>query len=102
MRVWLGIIVLGGAILVSIWLRIRYYRHNFELNEHTVRQSPLSMALQELVGTAGGVYLSIIMLISFLKIDLPQTLELFEVSFDPLALFAILSAVVQPLWKRFV
>lgn len=102
MRVWLGVVVLGAAILVSVWLRMRQYRHSFELNEQSLRQSPLSMALQELVGTAGGVYLSIVMLVSFLKIDLPQTLEVLEISFDPLALFAILSAIVQPLWKRFI
>ena len=58
------------------------------------------MAVQEIVATAGGVYLSLIMLISFLKIDLPPTVSYEGIKVDPTALISIALAIVQPLFLR--
>ncbi len=82
----------------SLWLRVRQYRDDIFGVE--TRASPLSMAVQELVATAGGVYLAIIALTSFLKMDMPDRVSLMQVSVDPLALTAIGLALVQPLVGR--
>lgn len=62
--------------------------------------SPLSQAIQELVSAAGGIYLSMIALISFLKIEIPEKVTFQQVSFDPLAFIAIGIAVLQPIVLR--
>ena len=78
------------------------------------KPSQLSNAVQGLVATAGGVYLSLIMVVSFLKINLPQVIDIgifagffglargspTEISFDPLALVAISLAIIEPIAAR--
>lgn len=83
---------------ISLWLRIDRYRNSLE--ELTTKASPLSLAVQELVATAGGLYLSIVMLISFLKIDLPTKVTLFTIALDPLALLSMGLAIIQPFFFR--
>lgn len=94
---WMLVLVISGLIYCSIWLRVWNLR-SFDAGQ--VKQSTLSIAIQELVGTAGGVYLSILALTSFLKLELPEQLILYNISFDPLALFAVSYAIVQPLGRR--
>ncbi len=89
-------LLIGG----SIYLRVRHFRNSLEGFE--TRSSPLAMAVQEIVATAGGVYLSLVMLISFLKIDLPPTVSLQGIAVDPTALISIALAIVQPLFLRFL
>jgi len=48
------------------------------------------------VGVAGGIYLSLVMLTSFLKITLPQSILLLGVEVDPLATISLLLAILQP------
>ncbi|MGB9660498.1 MAG: hypothetical protein ACPL5F_00580 [Moorellaceae bacterium] len=59
--------------------------------------SPASRALAELVGIAGGIYLSLVLLVSFLKLAVPETISLAGWHMDPLALIATLAALLQPL-----
>ncbi|MGI6552964.1 MAG: hypothetical protein ACOX37_08085 [Bacillota bacterium] len=56
-----------------------------------------SEALAQLVGVAGGIYLSLIMLVSFLDLDLPEKVTIAGISMQPLALAALLLAILQPL-----
>ena len=98
MNVWLVLILIGGAIVLSVWLRTHHIRT--ELQSPATSTSPLSQAIQELVSTAGGIYLSMVALISFLKIDIPERIEFLNVAFDPLAFTAIAIAVVQPIFIR--
>jgi hypothetical protein len=90
--------VLLVLLACSLWLRVRQYRDDIFGVE--TRASPLSLAVQELVATAGGVYLAIIALTSFLKMDMPDKVSLMQVSVDPLALTAIGLALLQPLVSR--
>ena len=93
--VWWLLAVLAFLMGTSLWLRVQYYRNH--LNGAETRASPLSLAIQELIATAGGIYLAIIGLTSFLKLDVPEKVLLFHVSMDPLALSAIGAAIIQPL-----
>ena len=83
---------------LSLWLRVRHHRDSVAGIE--TRSSPVAVAVQELVATAGGVYLAIVALTSFLKLEMPDRVSLMAVSVDPLAVTAILLAVVQPVFTR--
>lgn len=93
MYLWLSLLLLGFLITWSIWIRVCSLR---AIDSSKVKNSPFSSAVQELVATAGGVYLSIVALVSFLKLDIPEKVAVIGVSFDPLAFIAIGVAVLQP------
>lgn len=97
MHFWALIILLAILIGWSIWLRMCCLR---AVDSTKIQQTVFSIAVQELVATAGGVYVSIIALVSFLKLDIPEKLAVAGVSFDPMALLAIGIAVTQPLWRQ--
>jgi hypothetical protein len=58
--------------------------------------SPFSKALTELLGTAGGIYLSLLLLVQFLSVEIPALVNIFGLKIDPIALAAILIASLQP------
>jgi hypothetical protein len=60
-------------------------------------ESPASFAIAELVAVAGGIYLALILLTSFLKISMPERLVFFDYSVDYLAAIAIILALLQPI-----
>jgi len=76
--------------------RIKHFRETVDTTKITA--SPLSLAMQELVALAGSIYLSLIMLVSFLKLNIPETIIFFEFSIDPLALLSLSLAIIQPLF----
>ncbi|HWR07991.1 hypothetical protein [Sporomusa sp.] len=97
MYTWATLIVIILAIMWSIWLRVCRCRTTLDNSPQVEpRPSPFSTAVQELVATAGGVYLSLVMIVSFLKLELPERITLSILSFDPLAMTAIGVAVIQP------
>lgn len=89
------IVFLMMLLIISLALRMKRGHQGVASNE--VRATPFSLAVQELVSTAGGVYLSLIMLTSFLKIDIPEIIYFASVGFDPLAGIAMGIALIQPL-----
>ena len=62
----------------------------------------MSLAIQDLIGTAGGIYLAITLLISFLKIVIPDKIIIFAIEVEPIALISILLAVFQPVIERII
>lgn len=97
----LGLVLLLLILVgLSLWLRIIHYRTAVENIE--TRSSPLSAAVQELVATAGGIYLAVIALTSFLKLEMPEKVDFLQVSLDPLALGSISIAIIQPLITRVI
>jgi hypothetical protein len=95
------IIFLIIAMFLSVMQRVRDKKRaeNHDLPEH-VKKSPVSEALQELISTAGGIYLSLVLLISFLQIDLAEEWLILDVGMDPLAFISIIISVIQPLFSR--
>lgn len=96
-KVILGVVIIGlifGAVRSKA--KVRKYR-NDKIMEGAVA-SPASVALGEMVAVAGGIYLSLSLLASFLKITTPDKVALFNLAMDPLALFAITIAVFQPIF----
>lgn len=95
------IVLLLLAITLSLVQRVfeKKRSEKQELPEH-VKKSPFSEALQELIATAGGIYLSLVLLVSFLQIDLAEEWFVFDVGMDPLAFISLLISVVQPFFVK--
>lgn len=94
-----GLLVIFLVLIgLSLWLRVRHYRDSVAGIE--TKPSPVALAVQELIATAGGVYLAIVALTSFLKLDMPDKVSLLAVAVDPLAVTAIVLAIVQPVFTR--
>ena len=80
---------------------MRSYKYRKKVEVEPV-SSPLSLAIQDLIGTAGGIYLAITLLISFLKIVIPDKIIIFAIEVEPIALISILLAVFQPVIERII
>ena len=96
----LGVMFLVVGVVISV--RERKYLMMWRSQQPTSNQ--LATALSQLVGTAGGIYLSLELLFSFLKI--PENWwsdSIFLV--EPLAVISLLLAILQPfvmrVWLRF-
>lgn len=87
-----------GGLLVSVLERMKYYRQINANNE--IKISPISLALQELIAVSGGIYLSLVMLISFLKLDVPEKILIFSFYIDPIAFLSITLSIVQPFFIK--
>uniref|UniRef100_A0A7C2IDZ8 Uncharacterized protein n=1 Tax=Ammonifex degensii TaxID=42838 RepID=A0A7C2IDZ8_9THEO len=66
----------------------------------TARSSPLTSAIAYLVGVAGGLYLSLSLIIDFLGVKVPVRVTLWGLEIDPLAAVAIVMATLQPFLLR--
>jgi hypothetical protein len=55
-----------------------------------------------MVATAGGLYISLITLVSFLKLEIPSQVSFFNINVDPLAVIAMLITIVQPVVINFI
>lgn len=95
----LGVTILIIGIVLSV--RERKYRMMWRSSQPT--SSQLANVISQLVGTAGGIYLSLELLFSFLKI--PEYLwNRSDFFIEPLAAFSLLLAILQPfglnVWTR--
>jgi len=90
----LGVMLLVIGVVISV--RERKYRMMWRSQ---AASNQLATALSQLVGTAGGIYLSLELLFSFLKI--PE--DWWSNSFffvEPLAVISLLLAILQPFVLR--
>ncbi|SMB94505.1 hypothetical protein SAMN00017405_0222 [Desulfonispora thiosulfatigenes DSM 11270] len=84
-------------ILLFIALKVKTRLNMKRKNLPEPISSPLAEALKQLIGIAGGIYLSLIMFISFLAIDIPTKVKILNINMDPLALCSLLLAILQPI-----
>ncbi len=91
------------AVGLSIKQRVILLKKGSKFNQVTDGpiSSLLSESLAQLIGVAGGIYLSLILIISFLEIDLPNKIDLGGVSLQPLAMAALILAILQPAMSIF-
>ena len=101
-------ILLVALTAISLGVRIsNIYQRTQRFKEVPVEPIPslFSKALTQLLGVAGGIYLVLVMMASFLSLRLPSQWSFLGIECDPLALVALLSALVQPflerLWVRY-
>ncbi|NLY49564.1 MAG: hypothetical protein GX062_00940 [Firmicutes bacterium] len=99
----LGVGALAAAYL-SVTERVRGQRQRVMRRSEDLPVEPqpseFSQALVELVATAGGIYLALILLRNFLKIELPERVLLFGLELEPMATLAFLVALVQPYFSH--
>lgn len=92
-------LLVGGTVmlvLLSLARRVKLIRLARQQEAVEPVSSPLAEALKQLIGVAGGVYVSLVSLAAFLRLPSQQTVEVFGVTFDPFALAALIVAIVQP------
>lgn len=87
------------AFSVILRMKNKQRAESHELPEH-VKRTPFSEALQELISQAGGIYLTLVLLFSFLKIELAQKWNIYGVEMDPAAFMALTLAFFQPIVLR--
>ena len=86
----LGVMILVVGVVISV--RERKYRMMWRSQPSS---NQLATALSQLVGTAGGIYLSLELLFSFLKIPEDWWSDsIFLV--EPLAVISLFLAILQP------
>jgi len=61
-----------------------------------IKPSPVSQALTELVAIAGGIYIALLLITTFLGLELPDKIKIISVEFDTIAGIALFLALVQP------
>ncbi len=94
---YLLLAMLVFSVAQRVRIKKRVYDHGFP---EQAKPSPLSEAIVELVSLAGGIYLSLLLLVSFLQIELPGRLNIFGLQTDPLAFSALVLAILQPFFIR--
>jgi len=85
-------------LILSIWIRWRLNAQRSKSWDFLAesKASPLSRAVAGLVGTAGGIYLSLVLLATFLNLNVPERVRLGEVYLEPIAAISIALAIIQP------
>ncbi len=86
-------------IAISVVARARRISASWRMKtrEAVEPPSPLGEALKEFVAIAGGTYLGLSALAEFLKLQIPEHAVLWGLAFDPLALIAVLLALLTPI-----
>lgn len=98
-------IVLGtlAAILIFLSLKerlkLRRSRKEWDVIGES-KSTALSESLAGLVGTAGGIYLSMVMLTTFLELDVPSRVNFSSISLEPMAAISFILAIVSPFINR--
>lgn len=90
-------VLLGCSLYLRMQNKTRTYSYQFPEN---AKSSLFSEVLQELLAQAGGIYLSLILLISFLDIEIAEKWNIIGIAMDPLAFSSLAVATVQPVFLR--
>jgi hypothetical protein len=100
------ILIIAILLLVSISVRERVLLYRYREKDWSAigegKSSPLSQALANLVGVAGGIYLSLVVIATFIEVQLPERIHLGGLSMEPLAAVSILMAIAQPYMQRII
>lgn len=99
-----SLLVLAILLWGSIAQRIKGKRNRYRVEGSPFPVEPtsslLSQSIVELLAVAGGIYLSLIMVVAFLQLDLTEKVILGTVKIDCLAFLSLLLALLQPFLSR--
>lgn len=93
------LVLLFFSIKERVRLRTSSYRGQ-KLWDVEPKATPFSEALLNLIGVAGGVYLSLIILFTFLEVTIPGKIQLAGIEVELLAAVSIGIAIIQPFFMR--
>lgn len=94
-----GVLLMVTAVimvLLSAWMRVNNSKKRRRLSLEP-QDTFLSREVRRVVANAGGIYVSLTLAASFLKLDVGQSFALLGVQFDGLAAISLVLALVQPL-----
>ena len=108
-----GVMIFSLAVLLLMILSLRERVRQRYLREKDwgfigeAKSSQISQALTNLIGVAGGIYLTLVILATFLELQIPARANFGRISLEPLAAISILISLAQPYffkvvnaWKR--
>lgn len=108
-----GVIVFSLIVFLIVILSLRERVRQRHMREKDwgfigeAKSSQVSQALTNLIGVAGGIYLTLVILATFLELQLPERVTFGRISLEPLAAISILISLAQPYffkavnaWKR--
>lgn len=92
------LILIVVLILLAVRERVeqKIKASSFSGMPEDIKTSPVSQALAELVAIAGGIYLSLLMLTTFLGLELPSKVKIISVEIDTIAGIALFLTLAQP------
>jgi hypothetical protein len=100
------LLALIPTVLLSVKAKgyVRYKTRVYRTDklEEISYQTPLAKGLSELVAASGGIYLSLILFLDFLKLSRPDQMEMLGMTVDPLAGASMLVAIGQPMVRSAV
>lgn len=97
-----GLIIFSLIVLLLISLSLRERVRQRYMREKDwgfigeAKSSQISQALTNLIGVAGGIYLTLVILAAFLELQLPERVSFGRISLEPLAAVSILISLAQP------
>ncbi|MCL6638450.1 MAG: hypothetical protein K6T80_02050 [Firmicutes bacterium] len=103
-------LIVLGLVVLSLRERVR---HRLARDKDwsaigETRASPLALAITNMIGVAGGIYLTLVVLVAFLELQVPARVQVAGLSLEPLAAVSFALAIVQPYmyriieaWRRF-
>ena len=103
-----GVIILTVIVLVLVGLSLKErVRHRLARDKDwsvigESRASPLTLALTNLIGVAGGIYLTLVVLVTFLELQLPARVQVGSLTIEPLAAVSFGFSIVQPYFYRLI
>lgn len=90
-------LLLLGLLVWAVRMKVFLKRTRVHSNLEGTVSSPASVVLGEIVAVAGGIYLSLILLTSFLQINPPDNVTMFSMNMDPIAVTSLAIALIQPI-----
>ena len=91
-----SVVIIGSMVLCTA-ARCRMSTKHYRYNGEGAISTPFAEALGQVVGMAGGIYLSLMLLCDFLAVELPKKVFICGNYMDFLALIALILACVQPI-----
>ena len=92
---WLGASVIN--LMIYVGARCRKTMNRYRYTGEGAIVTPMAEALGQLVGIAGGIYVSLVLLCEFLGVEELEKIEFFDMMLDPLALISLVLASIQPI-----
>lgn len=94
------VILLAAIIMIFFSVKERIYLFSYRDKDWDVigesKSSPISRAITNLIGMAGGIYLSMVLFLTFIEANIPEKIHIGSVGLEPLATVAIVLAIIQP------
>lgn len=94
----LFLILIGFSITRLIAVKIKLA--NLDDDEIQPKPSPVADAIKDMLAVAGGIYIAIAALTSFLKMNIPPTINIGNLVLDPIAFAAVAVTILYALWPR--